>query len=88
MKAIVFGVRFGGIAAALRLFSKGYQVSLIDRCTALGGRAQAFERNSFRHHAGPKAITAPFLLEELFALFGAKNGRPHQVSTVKALSSA
>jgi phytoene desaturase len=36
----------------------------------LGGRAQVFERDGFRHDAGPTVITAPFLFDELFALFG------------------
>ena len=70
MKALVIGAGFGGIAAALRLRAKGYEVSLIDRCGGLGGRAQVFERDGFRHDAGPTVITAPFLFEELFALFG------------------
>jgi len=72
MKAIVIGGGFGGIAAALRLCAKGYEVSLIDRCAGLGGRAQVFERDGFKHDAGPTVITAPFLFEELFALFGEK----------------
>ena len=70
MKALVIGAGFGGIAAALRLRAKGYEVALIDRCAGLGGRAQVFERNGFKHDAGPTVITAPFLFEELFALFG------------------
>lgn len=70
MIAIVVGSGFGGIAAALRLRSKGYSVSLMDRCSRLGGRAQVFERDGFRHDAGPTVITAPFLFEELFQLFG------------------
>ena len=72
MKALVIGAGFGGIAAALRLRAKGYEVSVIDRCPGLGGRAQVFERNGFKHDAGPTVITAPFLFEELFALFGEK----------------
>ncbi len=72
MKALVIGAGFGGIAAALRLRAKGYEVSLIDRCAGLGGRAQVFERGGFKHDAGPTVITAPFLFEELFALFGEK----------------
>lgn len=72
MKAIVIGAGFGGIAAALRLRAKGYEVALIDRCSGLGGRAQVFERDGFKHDAGPTVITAPFLFEELFALFGEK----------------
>ena len=33
-------------------------------------RAQVFERDGFRHDAGPTVITAPFLFDELFELFG------------------
>ncbi len=66
---VVVGAGFGGMAAALRARAKGHEVTLIDRCERLGGRAQVFERNGFRHDAGPTVLTAPFLFEELFALF-------------------
>ena len=72
MRALVIGAGFGGIAAALRLRAKGYSVTVLDRCAQIGGRAQVFERGGFRHDAGPTVITAPFLLEELFDLFGEK----------------
>ena len=68
--ALVIGAGFGGIASALRLRAKGYRVTLLDRCSRLGGRAQVFERGGFRHDAGPTVITAPFLFDELFSLFG------------------
>ena len=68
--ALVVGAGFGGIASALRLRAKGYRVTLLDRCRRLGGRAQVFERGGFRHDAGPTVITAPFLFDELFSLFG------------------
>ena len=71
-RAIVIGGGFGGMAAALRLCAKGYGVEIIDRCPCLGGRAQVFERDGFRHDAGPTVITAPFLIDELFALFDRK----------------
>ena len=70
LKILVIGAGFGGIASALRLRSHGYQVTLIDRLSAIGGRAQVFERSGFRHDAGPTVITAPFLFDELFALYG------------------
>ena len=70
--ALVIGSGFGGMAAALRLKAKGYEVTLVDRSPMLGGRAQVFNRNDFIHDAGPTVITAPFLLEELFSLFGEK----------------
>ncbi len=72
MHALVIGAGFGGIAAALRLRAKGYAVTVIDRCPQIGGRAQVFERQGFRHDAGPTVITAPFLFDELFELFGEK----------------
>ena len=71
-QAIVIGAGFGGIASALRLRAKGYQVTIIDRCSMLGGRAQVFSRGGFKHDAGPTVITAPFLLYELFELFDEK----------------
>jgi phytoene desaturase len=69
-RAVVIGAGFGGIAAALRLRAKGYQVTLVERQPTLGGRAQTFRRDGFLHDAGPTVITAPFLFAELFALFG------------------
>jgi phytoene desaturase len=69
-RAIVIGAGYGGLAAALRLRAKGYRVVVIERGDQLGGRARVFERDGFRHDAGPTVITAPFLFEELFALFG------------------
>ncbi|MBW8366779.1 MAG: phytoene desaturase [Arenimonas sp.] len=69
-RVVVIGGGFGGIAAALRARAKGHEVTLVDRCPRLGGRAQVFEKGGFRHDAGPTVLTAPFLFEELFALFG------------------
>lgn len=69
---LVIGAGFGGIAAALRMRARGYSVTLVDRLQAIGGRAQVFERGGFRHDAGPTVITAPFLFDELFELFGEK----------------
>lgn len=71
-RTLVIGAGFGGIAAALRARAKGHEVTLVDRCERLGGRAQVFEKEGFRHDAGPTVLTAPFLFEELFALFGRK----------------
>ena len=69
---LVIGAGFGGIAAALRMRAKGFDVTLVDRLKAIGGRAQVFERGGFRHDAGPTVITAPFLFDELFELFDEK----------------
>ena len=71
-KTIVIGSGFGGIASALRMRARGDEVILVERLSEIGGRAQVFEKNGFRHDAGPTVITAPFLFDELFELFGEK----------------
>ncbi len=75
-RCVVIGAGFGGIAAALRMRAKGYRVTLIDKQDKLGGRAYQYERQTphgtFIHDAGPTVITAKFLFDELFDLFGKK----------------
>ena len=74
MKSIVIGSGFGGIAAALRLRAKKHEVTLIEKQKDLGGRARVFKKNGFIFDAGPTVITAPYLIDELFELFG-KNSK-------------
>ena len=71
-RAIVIGSGFGGLAAAIRLALKGYDVQVIERLAGAGGRAYVHHRNGFIFDAGPTIITAPFLLEELWELCGTK----------------
>jgi len=68
-KLIVIGSGFGGMAAALRMRSKGYEVTLLEKHPDLGGRARVFKKGDFIYDAGPTVITAPYLFEELFSLF-------------------
>jgi phytoene desaturase len=70
--ALVIGSGFGGIASALRLRALGLDVHVIERLDQIGGRAQVFEVDGYKHDAGPTVITAPFLFDELFELFGEK----------------
>ena len=65
-KIIVIGSGFGGIAAALRLRAKNYNVTLIEKRPDLGGRARVFKKNGFTFDGGPTVITAPHLINELF----------------------
>jgi phytoene desaturase len=68
--AIVIGSGFGGLAAAIRLGARGYRVTVLERLAEAGGRASVFRQDGFTFDAGPTIITAPFLLEELWALAG------------------
>ncbi len=71
-KIIVIGSGFGGLAASLRLKAKGYEVTLVEKHSDLGGRARVFKKGDFIYDGGPTVITAPYLFEELFSLFNKK----------------
>ncbi|MEL6302510.1 MAG: phytoene desaturase [Pseudomonadota bacterium] len=75
-KAIVIGSGFGGLAAAVRLGARGYDVTVIEKLDAPGGRAYVYKQDGFVFDAGPTIITAPFLFEELWELCG-KNMHDH-----------
>lgn len=68
--AVVIGAGFGGLAAAVRLGARGWRVTVVEKLDAPGGRAYVFRQDGFTFDAGPTIITAPYLLEELWALCG------------------
>ncbi len=80
--ALVIGTGFGGLAAAIRLGAKGYRVHMLEKLDSPGGRAYVYRQDGFTFDAGPTIVTAPFLLEELWALvrqnvFGRRGLAPH-----------
>src|SRR3954469_17666702 len=72
--AVVIGSGFGGLAAAVRLGARGYRVTVLERLDGPGGRAYVHRQDGFTFDAGPTIVTAPFLLEELWALCGRRLG--------------
>lgn len=62
------GSGFGGLASAVRLLKKGYEVTVLEAQDQLGGRAAVFKQDGFTFDAGPTVITAPYLIAELFEL--------------------
>ena len=71
-RAIIIGSGFGGLATGVRLAAKGYDVTVLESLDAPGGRAYVHRQDGFVFDGGPTIITAPFLLEELWALCGRK----------------
>jgi phytoene desaturase len=69
-KAIIIGAGIAGIACALRLRKKGYEVEVFEGNAYAGGKLHAFEQNGFRFDAGPSLFTMPHFVDELFELFG------------------
>lgn len=71
-KVVVIGSGFGGLAAAIRQQSKGYQTTLLEMRDKPGGRAYVYEDKGFTYDAGPTIITVPFVIDELFDVAGKK----------------
>ncbi len=68
-KAIVIGSGIAGLASALRLKSKGYEVKVFEANTYTGGKIHAFSNKGYRFDFGPSLFTMPHLVDELFELF-------------------
>ncbi len=68
--AAVIGSGLGGLAAAIRFGDRGFRVTVFEKLERPGGRAGVYRQDGFTFDAGPTIITAPFLLEELWALCG------------------
>lgn len=68
--AIIIGSGIAGIASALRLNKKGYEVTVFEANHYPGGKLHAFKKNGYRFDAGPSLFTMPWLVDELFELYG------------------
>ncbi len=69
-RAVVIGSGFGGLAAAVRLAARGHPVTVLEKLDAAGGRAYVFRQDGFTFDAGPTIVTAPYILEDLWACCG------------------
>jgi phytoene desaturase len=72
MKITVIGSGFGGLSAAIRLQAQGHDVTIVEKRDKTGGRAYVYEQDGFIFDGGPTIITAPWLIDELFAIAGKK----------------
>jgi len=68
--AIVIGAGIGGIASAIRLAIKGYDVEVFEANASPGGKLNEIRLGSYRFDAGPSLFTMPELVDELFQLAG------------------
>ncbi|MDD4087681.1 MAG: oleate hydratase, partial [Bacteroidales bacterium] len=67
-QAVIIGAGIAGIASAIRLSVKGYQVTVFEANDYAGGKLTAFEQDGYRFDAGPSLFTMPHYVDALFAL--------------------
>jgi len=68
--AVVIGSGIAGIASAIRLRMKGYNVKVFEKNAYPGGKLSSFQLGNYRFDAGPSLFTMPHFVDELFELAG------------------
>lgn len=75
-KCAVIGAGVSGLAAAIRMQNKGYQVTVFEANSFPGGKCSSESKDGYRFDMGPSVFTMPSYVDELFELSG-KNPREH-----------
>ncbi len=70
---LVIGAGLGGLATALRLSAKGYQVTIVEKHSSPGGRLNQIKDNGFTYDQGPSFFSMSYEFKELFDSVGIPN---------------
>jgi diapolycopene oxygenase len=70
MPVAVIGAGLGGLAAAITLAARGYQVSVFEKNDWLGGKVAALQEDGFRFDMGPTILIRPSVLRRIFSEAG------------------
>lgn len=71
-KAAVIGAGVGGLAIAIRLAARGFQVSLYEQSGKVGGKMNEIRLGAYRFDTGPSLFTLPELFDKLVLACGKK----------------
>ncbi len=68
----IIGSGFSGLSAACYAAKAGYDVTVFEKNSAIGGRARSFSEDGFTFDMGPSWYWMPDVFEKFFADFGKK----------------
>lgn len=69
-RAVVIGGGVAGLASAALLAREGYQVEVLEKNPAVGGRAGTWSHDGFRFDTGPSWYLMPEVFDHFFRLLG------------------
>jgi len=69
-KALVIGSGFAGLSVATSLASKGFETTILEKNSSIGGRARQFSESGFTFDMGPSWYWMPDVFENYFNRFG------------------
>ena len=85
-KAIVIGGGLGGLAVALRLAVRRWDVTVYEQGSTLGGKMNRWSCDEFKFDTGPSLITMPWVFSELFEVAGENLNDHSQLQAVEPLA--
>jgi phytoene desaturase len=68
--AIIIGAGLGGLSAAIRLATKGFAVTILEKNETVGGKINLVEAGGYKFDTGASLLTMRRVLEELFIYAG------------------
>lgn len=69
-RVVIIGGGYGGLAAATLFAKAGYDVTVLEKNTQLGGRAGQLNQAGFRFDTGPSWYLMPEVFKDFYTLFG------------------
>ena len=65
-KALIIGTGLGGLATALRLVTRGYEVEMVEKYHQVGGRLNQLKKDGFTFDIGPSFFSMSYEFTEFF----------------------
>ncbi|MFP4459745.1 MAG: phytoene desaturase family protein [Candidatus Zixiibacteriota bacterium] len=69
-KIVIIGAGLGGISAAISLATAGYNVSIYEKNSHIGGKLNVKEIDGFKFDLGPSIMILPHIFAKLFEMAG------------------
>jgi phytoene desaturase len=65
-KVLIVGAGIGGLAAGVRLLSRGYEVKIFEKEASIGGKIQSLKAGDFNFDLTASILMTPLVYQELF----------------------
>ncbi len=79
-KVIIIGSGFSGLSSACFLAKAGFDVTILEKNSSIGGRARQFQAQGFTFDMGPSWYWMPDVFERFFGFFGKKSSDFYQLT--------
>ncbi len=78
-KVCIIGGGFGGLSSAALLAARGFDVTILEKNSTIGGRAQVWHQDGFVFDMGPSWYLMPEVFEHFFSTVGKKRSDYYQL---------